>query len=251
MGWLWDWVRPHYNGVIALLGRSGLERTINGTDRILIYPRFRQVSETYEPQVWNHLVAQVRPGDVVADVGAFIGLYTVSLAKRVGPFGRVVAFEPDPENFTALKAQVELNRVSDRVELIQAAAGVQNGTVPFEVGRASESHVGLGSENGARTVQCVRLDDVFADRRLDIIKIDVEGYEEEVLKGSARLLQDDSRRPRAIYIEVHPYAWPATGTSSESLLGFLSRCNYQVVSLNGQTIEQIDSYGEIVARRRL
>ncbi|MEM2045746.1 MAG: hypothetical protein QXO20_06155 [Candidatus Bathyarchaeia archaeon] len=59
---------------MARLGRNGLERIINGTDRILILPKFRGVGETYEPEVWSHLMAQARPGDIVADVGAHIGL---------------------------------------------------------------------------------------------------------------------------------------------------------------------------------
>ena len=89
-------------------------------------------------------MAQVQPDDVVADIGAYIGLYTVALAKRVGPSGRVIAFEPDSLNFTALKEHLRLNKVADRVDLIQAAVGAHNGNVLFESGRGSESHVNAG-----------------------------------------------------------------------------------------------------------
>src|SRR5438128_6885595 len=129
--WLWDALRPQYDRVTALLGRHGLERVVNGTDRILVLPEFRHVTETYEPAVWKHLMSEIRPGDVVADVGAYIGLYTVALAQRLSPAGRVVSFEPDPESFGALKAHVELNGLSDRVELYQAASTTKDGTVPF------------------------------------------------------------------------------------------------------------------------
>jgi FkbM family methyltransferase len=215
----------------------------------LISPRFRGITEIYEPEVWNHLMAEVQPGDIVADVGAFIGLYTIALAKRVGSSGKVVAFEPDPVNFAALKAHVELNGVSDWVELIQAAVSAQDGFVSFQTGRASESHISQVSGNGTRMVRCVRLDTIFSDRELDIIKIDVEGNEEEVLKGALNLLQDYRRSPRAIYIEVHPYAWPAIGSSSASLLALLAECNYRGFTLDGRRLEQIERYGEIVAHR--
>ena len=247
--WLWDLVRPSYEKMVALFGQNGLERIINGTDRILVLPRFRGVTETYEPEVWKHLMAQVQPGDIVADVGAFIGLYTIALAKRVGPSGKVVAFEPDPENFAALKAHVELNRVADRVELIQAAVGAQDGALPFEVGRGCESRISHVLANGTQPARCVRLDSAFAGRRLNMLKIDVEGYEEKVLKGAINLLQNGRRSPRVIYIEVHPYAWSAVRTSSESLLSLLARCNYQTLQLDGQPAKQIEAWGEIVAHR--
>ncbi len=249
LDWLWNWMRPHYERLVGLLGRNGLERTINGADRILILPRFRRVTETYEPDVWKHLMAQVQPGDVVADVGAFIGLYTIALARRVGPSGKVVAFEPDLENFAALRAHVELNGVGERVELVGAVVGAEDGVVPFDAGKASESHVGQIGTNGAQMVQCVHLDTVFANERLSILKIDVEGYEERVLQGSMNLLSDRGRGPRLIYMEVHPYAWHAAGTSSQSLLGVLREFDYRVVTLGGEPVSQIGSWNWVVASR--
>lgn len=68
---LWNRARPIYEKIVALCGQHGLERIINGTDRILVLPQFRGVTETYEPEVWNHLMAQVQPGDIVVDVGAW------------------------------------------------------------------------------------------------------------------------------------------------------------------------------------
>jgi hypothetical protein len=94
------------------------------------------------------------------------------------------------------------------------------------------------------------LDTIFPDRRLDILKIDVEGYEEDVLKGAVRLLSDSQRSPRVIYIEVHPYAWSALGTTCESLLSFLDRCQYQVLSLDGQAVKQINYWGEVIAYKK-
>src|ERR1700716_4361008 len=93
--WLWERVRPLYDRAVAHLGRKGLERLLNGSDRILVSPEARGTPETYEPDVWRVLMAEIRPGDTFVDVGAFIGLYAVAVGLRLGRRGRVVAFEPD------------------------------------------------------------------------------------------------------------------------------------------------------------
>lgn len=159
-----------------------------------------------------------------------------------------MALEPDPGSFRTLKAQVKLNGVADHVDLLEAAAGTVDGTVPFEGGQGSESRVGGGGA-GSRVVRCVRLDTLFGGRSLSVLKIDVEGYEQGVLAGAIDLLRDPDRAPRAIYVEVHPYAWPGFGTSSETLLGPLAECGHRIMALDGAVLHRIDEYGEIVACR--
>ena len=108
----WNLIRPGYNLFMeCLAGRSGLERNLNGTDPIRVAPCWRGLPEWYEPAVWRRFMAQVRQGDTVADVGAFLGVYAIAAAKRVGPRGSVVALEPDPANFKWLRRHVALNHV--------------------------------------------------------------------------------------------------------------------------------------------
>src|SRR5436309_2324852 len=191
----------------------------------------------------------VRPGDVVADVGAHVGLYALALGRRVRPGGRVIAFEPDPDNFAALEGHVALNGLTDSVESCQAAVGCQDGFVAFAAGRGSESRVALDTARSTDRlrVRAVRLDSHLRDDRLDVLKIDVEGYEQAVLQGAEGLLSDRQRRPRAIYIEVHPYAWTETGTTSDSLLEMLRAYGYGAFFLSGEPVRKVEHYGEIVA----
>jgi hypothetical protein len=98
-------------------------------------------------------------------------------------------------------------------------------------------------------VPVVRLDTHFAGQRLDLLKVDVEGFEEEVLAGAEELLGDPGRAPRSIFIEVHPYNWHLCGTTSQSLLGRLRRLGYAVEHLDERAVEKIINYGEVVARR--
>jgi len=244
---MWDFLRPIYDWILKRVGSRGLPRNINGTDPILVVPRLRRLTESYEPGVWHRLMSEVRPGDVVVDVGAYVGLYAVCAAKRVGVAGRVVAFEPDPANYTLLRAQVELNHVEDRVEVVQAAVTSLDGTVPFILGQGSESSITRAPNAGSFPVRSIRLDSFFSERRVDLLKVDVEGSEEFVLRGGAGLLGDSSRAPRAIFIEVHPYAWPALGVDTDSLLGFLAASHHSVVDLSGHAVATIQQYGEVVA----
>ncbi|MBI3615708.1 MAG: FkbM family methyltransferase [Candidatus Omnitrophica bacterium] len=205
------------------------------------------MGEVYEPLVWERLMAQAREGDVTVDVGAFIGLYTIALAKRVGPSGKVIAFEPNPQTFEELKRHVELNGIDHQVKLIPAAVSNHKGRVLFDVGKKSEARITEGVGVKTLWVEMVTLDEMFAHSKVDLLKIDVEGHEEKVLEGGKNLLQDPSRCPRAIYVEVHPYAWPALGTTSESLLGFLNRCSYRVSGMDEKPLKRIESWGEIFA----
>ena len=249
--WLWDLLRPLYEKLVGLMGQHGLPRKINDTDQLLVLPRWREVRESYEPDVWKTLNASVLPGDVVADVGAFIGLYTIALAKRVGHAGKVVAFEPDPENFASLRSHIELNRVSDRVELIPAVVSNRNGVIPFKAGLSSGSHISPDSGQDTHTVPCVRLDTIMADRRVDTLKIDVEGYELAVLEGAIELLQNIRCCPRSIFLEVHPFLWSDRVTTGKALLDLLVSANYQVVGMNGQPVKCIEFiWGHVVAIKK-
>jgi FkbM family methyltransferase len=191
-------------------------------------------------------MSEVRPGDTIVDVGAHVGLYSIAFARRAGCEGRVHAFEPDPANFARLEAQCRINGVADRVSLYPTAVSDTLGRVGFVTGHGSESHIGADE---SQTVNCVRLDAIFAGRPVDLVKIDVEGFEEAVLRGAAELLTDQARAPRLIAIEVHPYAWPAVGTTTGSLLALLARCGYTVRDLSGRTVNHLQAYGQVLARR--
>ena len=206
-------LRAMYDYGLARAYPAGVEWTINGTDRMRLDPRFRAIPADHEPQIWGPLMAAVRAGDTAADAGANIGLYTVALAARVGPSGRVVAFEPDPRTVQILRRHIVLNHLSQRIEVIPSALGDRAGPVPFQAGQGPRSCVMPEGARGARRIPCVTLDEVFAGRRVDLLKVDVEGYEQHVLQGGLRLLQDPARAPRVITLELHPEAWPAIGSS--------------------------------------
>ncbi|MGH7925238.1 MAG: FkbM family methyltransferase [Candidatus Binatus sp.] len=252
--WLWDRVRPAYDRMLETVARSrGLERVINGTDRFRLSARSRGfVAEVYEPAVWGRVTREVRPGDNVAEVGANIGLYALAFAGRVGAAGHVVAFEPDPVNASALEANVSVNGWHDRITVIKAAVGHSSGQVSFAAARGVESRIDTGHNCGdAITVPMVTLDDALRGRRIDVIKIDVEGFEQQVIQGARRVLTEEHRRPRAILVEVHPYAWADLGTTtSASFLRLLDEMGYRVEDMICTAVSGISEYGHVIALRK-
>jgi FkbM family methyltransferase len=255
LDYLWDSVRPSYDMFIGLLySKKGLTRVINGTEVIRLYPECRYMPQTYEPRFWKRLMAEIRVGDIIADVGAFIGVYTVALARRVGNTGKVIAFEPDVKSCSLLRRHIALNNVSSNVEVVDVAIGDADGTLRFhaaETGAESESRVIppdtfiAGKESVE--VQSKTLDNFFDNKQVDIIKIDVEGYEEKVLRGAQNILKRKSGYPRAIFVEVHPYAWDEFGTESERLLSLLTSENYRIENADGTAVSSITQYGWIIA----
>jgi len=246
--WLWNPVRPMYEQVMRYVGRHGLERIVNGVDRILISSEARGVPENYEPDVWRILMGELKSGDTFVDIGAHIGLYSIAVAVRLRGSGRVAAFEPDSRNFSFLRNHVRLNRLEGEVELHRLAISDRPGSAYFLANGSSEARLASSEQSDTTLVEVVTLDGMFAGERVDILKIDVEGYEEMVLRGADDLMHSPERRPRAIFVEVHPYAWPSLGTTSESLLSLLSAAGYQAETVQGEPVRVIDHYGEIVAR---
>src|ERR1700723_2973790 len=249
--WIWDRIRPAYDRVLAKVARGrGLERVINGTDRFQLSALSRGfIAEEYEPSVWSRVMREVRTGDHVAEVGASMGLYALAFAGRVGAGGHVTAFEPDPESVSALEANVGVKDWRDRVTVVRAAVGQCSGQVRFASARGQESRIETRPEacDHVITVPMVTLDDAFAGQRVDVIKIDVEGFEQQVLQGARTILTEERRRLRAILVEVHPFAWAEAGTTSASFLSLLDEMGFRVEDMQGAAVSSITEYGHVIA----
>lgn len=148
-----------------------------------------------------HLHSSLQPGQTVLDVGAYTGLYTIYAALKVGPQGRVIAFEPDPYNRMMLKRNVRLNKVQN-VVCSEKALYSREGTIAFDV-QGFGSHV---IDNEARRaavnrVQVTTLDIELARLRIsrvDFVKMDVEGTELETLKGCAGTIESGNATEFAV-----------------------------------------------------
>ena len=185
----------------------------------------------------------LRAGDIVIDIGAHIGLFTMLMGALVGPLGRVYAFEPLDANADLLERSIAENRFGDRVIFRRAAVGATSGagmlTFPAETlntGGAYLLREGTAPLTGnlKKSVPIVRLDDVVTERPVRMIKMDVEGAEPQVLRGARRLLRED--RP-IVVSELHPTQLDrASGVTAREFLEEARQAGYRAHRLAGGAV---------------
>jgi FkbM family methyltransferase len=179
---------------------------------------------TAEPHLQRAIQNYVSPGDTVYDIGAHIGYVSLSLARRVGSGGRVLAFEPVPQNFAMIHRNVEINNLKN-IEVLQIAASDRRGeaTIRIAGNLSTASLVWHRNDRFAEelTVKTEAIDDLVEAGSLvrpSFVKIDVEGAEGYALRGMRRTVA--AANP-VIFIECSE-AGRETAWSLLSELGF--RC---------------------------
>jgi FkbM family methyltransferase len=178
----------------------------------------------------------IRPGMTVVDIGANVGVYTSLFAHLVGPTGRVIALEPAPDNWRALSAAKTTNHWKN-VEIYQAAAADRAGRMHFEQSSYNSGNNNLvaeGADSTAESVEVVRLDALLAGRKVDFIKIDVQGWEAAVLKGAHQTLQQN--RPLRVRTEIWPEGLSRAGSSAEEIVRLFEECGLTIGSGDKQRL---------------
>ncbi|MEF2551978.1 FkbM family methyltransferase [Aurantimonas sp. A2-1-M11] len=130
----------------------------------------------------------LRPDDLFCDIGANIGSYTI-LASKVTS-AKTYSFEPDPVSAAHLATNVTLNGVNDLVQVHQIALGAESGHARFTIGQGPVNKITSDARISTREVPVRSLDSVLDGRCPTAMKIDVEGYEENVLRGATRTLEN-------------------------------------------------------------
>ena len=192
--------------------------TVNGRDGITFrVPSLREpigfyllVDGVYEARAINFVLEQLKPGMMFIDIGANIGVFTLPAALKVGPAGSVIAIEPSPRVFPSLEHNVALNGFSN-VRLVQRAAfNSDHQTVPFYEAPVDQFGMGsLGSQFDAKPIPVLTqtLDHILSEQvieRVDVIKVDVEGFEAAVFQGAEKILTGN--KPPIVVFEFCDWA---------------------------------------------
>ena len=227
---------------------------LNGfTSRFLVSSRdelHRTLTLGGEGRFLNRLIQELRPGEVVYDIGTNLGLYAIFLAQAVGPRGRVIGFEPELRSFERFQENLRLNALPN-VRVFDCALGNEDREIVLAVDESAASgvHHILGTRDGQIPTRWQSAKMVVGDRFIDmeslpvpnVLKIDVEGMEEEVLLGLAQTLQ----RPacRLIFCEVHFAILDQRGRwdAPRRILRFLENCGFN-------SIEWLN-YGHLMATK--
>jgi FkbM family methyltransferase len=207
------------------------------------YRGFKAYTDRAERQLLKNILSA---GAVVVDAGANIGIYSQFLSRCVGPTGVVHSFEPSPENFRRLQSATR-NLVN--IRLSQAAVGECSGRSKLYLSdHLNVDHRTYSTEAESRQsvpVNIVALDDYFKPgERVDLIKMDIQGYELHALRGANRVLTDN---PSAkLLLELWPYGLKQAGAGWLELLDILQSKNMYLfqITTKGLTPFRADSVGE-------
>jgi FkbM family methyltransferase len=173
----------------------------------------------------------LKPGGLVVDVGANIGMISIRSAKLVGPTGRVIAIEPNPGIAPFCKENIRLNGL-ENVTVFQTALGAKEGMTSFNCDKSDDcSRV---SDKGGVEVPITLLDKVMEiepTRDIDLLKVDVEGYEFVVLEGAVKSLA----RTRLIYIEVDASNYAVFGRRTDEMIDLLNYHGFDTFVCDDET----------------
>ncbi|MCD5383454.1 FkbM family methyltransferase [candidate division WOR-3 bacterium] len=194
------------------------------------------IYESYEPLETQLVKREIKRGNVVLDLGANIGYYTLIFAKLVGEEGKVFAFEPDPTNFALLEKNVEMNGYKN-VMLIQKAVSNKSGKLKLYLSENSMGdHAIFNLYEGCKfiEIEAIRLDDYFKnyEGKIDFIKIDTEGAEEQAIQSMLNLLKKN--KTVKILTEFFPIGLKGSDIDPAEYLNTLLKLDFKLYHINEQ-----------------
>lgn len=192
----------------------------------------------WEPEATQEAVSAIKPGMTAVDVGADIGYFTLLFAKLVGSTGKVLSFEPIPAAKDYLDHNVQMNGLNT-VSTFPVALFDRTGKSLLEDPLRTSRMNPTKNEASANDIAVDMV--IFDDFRsacnidhVDFVKIDVEGAEQNVLKGMLRTLENDHP---ILLIEIHPAALAGFGFSPNDLLALLSHYDYQIRPVDATSLD--------------
>jgi FkbM family methyltransferase len=204
---------------------------------VLCYRGFKAYADRAERKLLRTILS---PGDVAVDAGANIGIYTRFLSLCVGPTGCVHSFEPSPENFRRLQAAT---RKLPNVRLSQAAVGESSRRsrlyISDKLNVDHRAYVPEGESRHTVPIEMIALDDYFKPgERVDLIKMDIQGYELHALRGANRVLADNPGIK--LLFEFWPYGLKQAGASWVELIEALKQKRKLIQQVSGKGLTAFD-----------
>ena len=198
----------------------------------------------FEPYTTEVIKQNISNGDLVMDIGANIGYFTLIMAKGIKENGKVFSFEPEPKNFELLKKNVEINNYSN-VILEKKAIGNKTGIAKLYLADRKNNifHSGMhrifrsdlvSQISNPVSINIIKLDDYLQDlkfiKKIRLIKIDVEGAEFDVLKGMSKIL--DENKGIKIVMEFSSENLEDYGSNPSDVMDFLINKGFKLSIIN-------------------
>ena len=207
---------------------------------------FARALGMYEPDKSHVISTLFKPGMTFIDIGANKGDFSLIAAKIVGNEGKVLSFEPEPDNCRWIRKSIEMNNYTN-IQLFDLALGSSNGEATLYIGEKSGWHSlvpnqagrGMGEiEVTTRTLDSL-LDEIN-NPDIDLIKIDVEGAEMEVLNGARETLS--SNKDLTLLIDLHPHL----GVNPIAVCNLLEENGFKIYNMDASFKEAVTPHMEIM-----
>lgn len=198
----------------------------------------------------DSFVALCHEDMVLMDIGAHYGVFTLAALRYGGPRARVIAVEPSPEASRILRINVGLATAGDRVQVLQAAAGAADGELAMLTTGPLAAHYVIGIDGDrpdATRIPQLTLESILARTGVvpTHVKIDVEGFEGEVLEGGQRILKE--HRP-VVLLELHGRLIRERGRSPAAVLARLAGLGYRRLERDGEQVDPDAAAGLEIVR---
>jgi FkbM family methyltransferase len=190
----------------------------------------------WEPETTAVFLSLITDGDVVVDLGAHVGYYTLLAARRVGPEGRVFAFEPHPDNFRLLVKNIESNFYRNVIPVQKAVSNETGEAELFLQGPTTHSLFRKSKDsNKSVLVQTTSLDEYFQTveqrlrSRIKLIKMDIEGAELQAMLGMRQIINENAEI--AIISEFEPDLLKASGSGPSEFISYLTEQGFKLQTI--------------------
>jgi FkbM family methyltransferase len=219
---------------------------LNPKDRVLSDILIKNhIWESFETKIF---LKTVKNGNVVLDIGANVGYYTLIASKKVGKKGKVYAFEPDEDNFRILEKNVQVNKCNN-VVLVKKAVADKTGQINLYLNPVNTGDHRIYKSIEVREIlriQSVKLDDYFKGKEnsIDVIKMDIQGAEGKAIAGMEEIFKKNSRLE--IITEFWPMGLYLSGIKPHKFLDRLEKYRYRFYMLSDK-----DKWLQEVSKRYL
>lgn len=226
--WLWNVMRPIYRKTLNIFGKNGVPITLCNRS-FKIHPKFAQTGyEKCEVNSYALIPKYLQAGHTFVDIGTAIGTYSLLASSIVGENGKVISYEADELVRNYLRKHIAWNKFEKTITIRDICCFSHTGEITFHI---SENNIGgeasiLPLEGfKAKKIACTTLDDDLRkyDIKPNFIKIDVEGAEWDVLKGSVETLK---KHKPLMLISLHPNLLEKQNITESNILDWLTNMNY-------------------------
>ena len=210
---------------------EGFDLWIDPNDEIL--SRSIVYDKIWEPETTKLIKNIIHEGNIGIDLGANIGYFTILMANLVGTSGKIISFEPEPHNFEILQKNIQQNHLENVIPE-QSAVGDTDGKIKLYLSNTNSGwhkvfptqFIDYEVSEKNIDVNICSLDKVFFEKKIDFIKMDVEGYEWNAIKGGKHILEEN--QDVKLIFEFFPMALRANGVKPDSVLNYLLNIGFHI-----------------------